>query len=129
MIKTITNKFNTIHKKQYNRIKDYPNILNPILSWYIPVRDQNLIAHVYREYSEDNKSKCFYCNQKFTNNYLRDFHLVHYHCSQLSYMCYECYQDDYSDESEIFFETWVDLLSHKSCEHNEADSKLELYIR
>ena len=109
----------SVFKNKHNNPEAYANVLKPILSWDFPERDQKLIAVIYREYSERNRSKCIYCDLMFSNDYIRDFHLHHCHNNQLYFTCYDCREDEDADETEQYFPTWCNLQTHRNESHGE----------
>ena len=115
--------------KTYENQKARQNeILRPINYLYLPLRDQSMIATVYKEFSEKESSKCLCCPLSFANKYIRDYHMTNIHNLQLQYMCYECENNTDLDESDIYFTTVYELHIHKIENHNESGYNLNTYI-
>ena len=127
-IEIALNKIYKILKPKEGKMQKYTEALKPITSLFIPQRDQTIIATIYQEHIECQKPKCLCCPLTFANEYIRDFHMVHLHNTQLHYTCYECEKNPLLDETETYFTSVYLLHIHKIEKHEEEGYKLETYF-
>ena len=125
--KTITHNRKYRFAKQYKKDKILLDILSPIHSLLLPIRDQDIISTLYTQHNVE-RSKCNLCDGTFINNYVRDFHLYHKHSMEIKFTCYECDGNMELEESDMYFTSWYSLHTHRIEEHEEPDYLCETQI-
>ena len=93
--------------------------LKPISHWLMPEATKSLVNEIYKTYTKDKDTKCFICEKRFANNFLRDFHIINLHRIKVAYTCKQCEKNDYLDDDSIYFDDVYNYFIHLVEEHDE----------
>ena len=93
--------------------------LKPISHWLMPETSKSLVNEIYKTYTKDKDTKCFICEKRFANNFLRDFHIINLHRIKVAYTCKQCEKNDYLDDDSIYFDDAYNYFIHLVEEHDE----------